>query len=50
MYKILQGPVTVPGDKLVPMPKAKKGEERKSLPKEQLDLIKQWIDQGANWD
>lgn len=53
LYEVLLGPVPSPDpddDKdIPPMPKVKKGEEFKGLPKAQIDVIKRWIDQGANW-
>lgn len=53
LFKLLAGPVTVTlddGDKnLDPMPKVKRGEKWKPLTDEQIAVIRQWIDQGANW-
>ena len=49
MYKLLLGPTTVNGKKVDAMPKARRGEEPKHLTKDQIDLIKNWIDQGAKW-
>lgn len=49
LVKLLHGPVKVADDEIAAMPKPKKGEEWKALPKEQIDLIKAWIDQGAEW-
>lgn len=49
LYKLLLGEVTVNGDEVAAMPKAKKGEEFKPLSQEKIDMIKSWIDQGAEW-
>jgi hypothetical protein len=54
LFKLLSGPVARPDkdedDKDIdPMPKAKRGEKWKPLPADQVAVIKQWIDQGANW-
>jgi mono/diheme cytochrome c family protein len=49
MYKLLFDNVSIEGEDIDKMPKKKKGEEWKSLPKEQIELIKAWIDQGAKW-
>lgn len=53
-YKLLGGPVPRPvpteDDKEIdPMPKAKRGEKWKSLPADQVETLKLWIDQGAAW-
>jgi mono/diheme cytochrome c family protein len=49
LFKLLSGPVTVPGDfvdkEIKPMPKVKRGEKFKPLTDEQIAVIKQWIDQ-----
>ena len=49
LFKLLSGPVTVPGDfvdkEIKPMPKVKRGETFKPLTDEQIAVIKQWIDQ-----
>jgi mono/diheme cytochrome c family protein len=50
MYKLLFGSVSVEGEDVDAMPKKKKGQEWKPLPKEQIQLIKDWIDQGAKWE
>lgn len=47
MYKLLLGPVNHDGDDIDPMPKARRGEEFKPLPKDKIEVIKQWIDDGA---
>lgn len=49
LYKLLLGPAKVDGDDVDAMPKQKKGEEFKPLPQEKIELIKEWIDQGAKW-
>lgn len=49
-YQLLKGPVTVEGKKIDAMPKnPKRGEAFKPLTEAQITLIKNWIDQGANW-
>jgi hypothetical protein len=45
LYKVLKGPARDTN----PMPKVKPGEEFKPLPDEQIQTIKRWIDQGADW-
>jgi hypothetical protein len=49
MYKLLLGPTTVNGKHIDAMPKASRGQQPKPLTKDQIDLIKNWIDQGAKW-
>ena len=49
LYKVLLGPTSVDGKKMDAMPKQKKGEAFKPISKEQIDLVKDWIDQGAKW-
>ena len=49
-YKLLAGPVTVGDHDIAPMPKAMRNQPFKPLPKDKIDLIKQWIDQGAKWE
>jgi hypothetical protein len=49
LYKLLLGPTTVNGHHVDAMPKQKRGEQFKPIEKEQIDLIKSWIDQGAKW-
>jgi mono/diheme cytochrome c family protein len=50
LYQLLLGPVKQGDDEIDAMPKtAAKTMPWKSLPQEQIDLIKRWIDQGANW-
>jgi hypothetical protein len=49
LYKLLLGPTSVNGHHVDAMPKQKRGEQFKPLEKEQIDLIKSWIDQGAKW-
>lgn len=53
LYQLLLGPVPDPDKsdediKAMPLP-PKKGMEWKPLPKDQVELIKKWIDQGASW-
>jgi hypothetical protein len=49
LYKLLSGPVKV-GDKDVSaMPKAGRNKPFTPLAKDKIELIKQWIDQGAKW-
>jgi Planctomycete cytochrome C len=45
LYKVLTGPARDTN----PMPKVKPGQEFKPLPDEQIQTIKRWIDQGAEW-
>ena len=49
LYKLLLGTVTIDGEDIEAMPKKKKGEDFKPLPEKQIEIIKDWIDQGANW-
>jgi hypothetical protein len=53
LFKLLSGPVTVPGDfmdkEIDPMPKVKHGQTFKPLTADQISTIQQWIDQGADW-
>jgi cytochrome c len=49
VYKVLTGPVKVSGKEIHQMPKARPNQTAKPLAKEQVELIKKWIDQGANW-
>ena len=49
MYKLLLGPVNHEGDDLDPMPKGRRGEKFKPLPKDKIEVIKKWIDEGAPW-
>ena len=48
MYKLLLGPVNHDGDDIDQMPKARRGEKAKPLPKDKIEVIKEWIDQGAH--
>lgn len=55
LYKLLYGSVPSPDPDdeehdIDGMPKAKKGEKFKMLPKDKIETIKQWIDQGAKWE
>lgn len=50
LFQLLNGPVELEdGKDLDPMPKVKKGEKWKPLPKDQIELIKRWINEGAAW-
>jgi mono/diheme cytochrome c family protein len=53
LFKLLSGPVARPDkdeDEMIsPMPKVKRGEKWKALPPEQVEVIRKWIDQGADW-
>ena len=49
LYKLLQGSVKDGDDEIDAMPKARKGEHWKPLPKQKIELIKRWIDEGAHW-
>jgi cytochrome c len=49
VYRLLLGKTSINGKPLDAMPKQKRGEEFKPLEKDQIDLIKAWIDQGATW-
>jgi len=49
LYKLLKGPVEADGEEIDAMPKGRPGEDHKPLSDEKVELIKQWIDQGAKW-
>ena len=53
LFKLLSGSVASPDSDsdrdIPPMPKAKRGEKWQSLTSDQIAIIQQWIDQGANW-
>jgi hypothetical protein len=49
LYKLLTAPAKAGDDEVSAMPKAKRGEEFKAIPDDQIKLIKQWIDEGAKW-
>lgn len=49
LVQLLAKPVNVDGEDIEAMPKHKKGEEFKPLPSDKIQLIKDWIDQGAKW-
>jgi hypothetical protein len=49
LYKLLSGPVTVGDKEIAPMPKPMRNQSFKPLAKDKIELIKQWIDQGAKW-
>jgi hypothetical protein len=50
---LLSGPVARPDkdeDEMIsPMPKVKLVEKWKALPPERVEVIRKWIDQGADW-
>ncbi|MFI5346250.1 MAG: c-type cytochrome domain-containing protein [Elusimicrobiota bacterium] len=50
LFKLLSGPVTLEdGKDLDPMPKVKKGQKWKPLSAAQVETLRLWIDQGADW-
>ena len=49
LYKVLSGPAKEGDDQIGGMPKQRRGEQYKPLADDKIALIKQWIDQGANW-
>lgn len=49
LVQLLSKSVNVDGEDIEAMPKKKKGQEFKPLPDNQIQLIKDWIDQGAKW-
>ncbi len=54
MVQLLAGPVPRPvkgedDEDIDAMPKAKKGEKWKPLPKDQVAIVAKWIDEGAAW-
>lgn len=49
LYKLLAGPVTIDNKEISPMPKPQRNQPFKPLAKDKIELIKQWIDQGAKW-
>lgn len=50
MYKLLKGPTKQGNDEISAMPKPRgRGEQFKPLSDEQIQAIKLWIDQGAEW-
>jgi hypothetical protein len=49
MYKLLKGPTKQGNDEISAMPKAKPREEFKPLADDQIQTIKLWINQGAEW-
>jgi len=49
LYKLLAGPVTIDNKDVAAMPKAMRNQPFKPLAKDKIELIKQWIDQGAKW-
>jgi mono/diheme cytochrome c family protein len=49
-YKLLAGPATVGDHEIAAMPKPQRNQPFKPLPKDKVELIKHWIDQGAKWE
>lgn len=49
LYKLLKGPTKQGNDEVSAMPKPKPREEFKPLADDQIQTIKLWIDQGAEW-
>lgn len=49
LIKLLSGSQNVDGEDIEAMPKHKKGEEFKPLPENQIQILKDWIDQGAKY-
>lgn len=47
LYKILKEPVTIEGDEIHAMPKAKPGQDFTPIEEDEIELVKRWIDQGA---
>ena len=47
LYRVLKEPVTIEGDEIHAMPKAKPGQEFTPINDDEIELIKKWIDQGA---
>lgn len=50
LVKLLHGDQRINGHKIDGMPKAMRGKPFKPLTGTQIDLLKDWIDQGAHWD
>jgi len=49
LYKVLNGPTKAGDHDVSGMPKPMKNQPFKPIPKEKIELIKAWIDQGAKW-
>ncbi len=53
LYKLLNGPVPRPdkneGKDIQAMPLPERGKKWQPLPKDQIETIRLWIDQGAKW-
>jgi len=49
LYKVLKAPEKVGDEEIHQMPKAMRNQKTKPLSAKQIELIKQWIDQGAKW-
>ena len=47
LYKVLKGPATVGKDEIHAMPKPKPGQDFEPMADDQVQVIKNWIDQGA---
>jgi hypothetical protein len=47
LYRVLKEPVTIDGDEVHAMPKARPGQEFTPINDDEIELIKKWIDQGA---
>ena len=47
LYKVLKEPVTIDGEQIHSMPKARPGQEFPPIADEDIELIRKWIDQGA---
>ena len=47
LYQVLKEPVTVEGDEIHAMPKARSGQDFTPINDDEIELVKKWIDQGA---
>lgn len=47
LYKVLKEPVTIDGEEIHAMPKARPGQDFTPIADDEIELIKKWIDQGA---
>ena len=47
LFKVLKEPVTVDGEEIHAMPKARPGQDFTPINDDEIELIKTWIDQGA---
>jgi hypothetical protein len=50
LFKLLSGPVTVGDHEIAQMPKGMRNQPGKPLTPQQVELVKNWIDQGAKWE